>query len=45
MIEYTINDNLNITFGGSDAKHASDDQNSKSFKRPIRKQGSAFKIK
>jgi signal transduction histidine kinase len=32
MIEYTINENLNIVFGGSDAKRTSDDQNSKSFK-------------
>jgi signal transduction histidine kinase len=32
MIEYTINDNLNIAFGESDAKRTSDDQNSKSFK-------------
>ncbi len=33
MIEYTVNENLNIAFGGSDAKRVSDKQNSKSFMR------------
>jgi hypothetical protein len=33
MIEYTVNENLNIAFGGSDAKRVSDKQNSKSFVR------------
>ncbi|MGD1046619.1 MAG: ATP-binding protein [Bacteroidota bacterium] len=33
MIEYTINENLNIVFGGADAKCVSDDRNSKPFKR------------
>ena len=37
MIEYTINDNLNITFGGLDAKYLSDGQNSKLFMRPLGK--------
>jgi signal transduction histidine kinase len=35
MIEYTINDKLNITFGGLDVKRASDDQNNKSIKHPL----------
>jgi signal transduction histidine kinase len=35
MIEYTIHDNLNITFGESDARRVSDDQNIISFKRSL----------
>jgi signal transduction histidine kinase len=35
MIEYTMNDNLNSTFGGSDTKRAADIQNIKSFKHPL----------
>ncbi len=35
MIEYTVNENLNIAFGGSDAKRVSDRQNSKSFMRLV----------
>jgi signal transduction histidine kinase len=35
MIEYTMNDNLNNSFGGSDAKRAIDEQNNKSFKHPL----------
>ena len=35
MIEYTINDNLNLFINGSDAKHAYDVQNSKALRRPI----------
>ena len=43
MIEYTINENLNIVFGGSDAKRASDDQNRKSFKRLLENRGQRLK--
>jgi len=35
MIKYTVNDNLNFAFSGSDLQRSSDDLNSKSFKRPL----------
>jgi len=43
MIEYTMNDNLNGKFGGSDAQHAVDDQNNKSFKYPLGNRDQRFK--
>jgi len=35
MIKYTVNDNQNFTISDSDLQRSSDDQNSKSFKRPL----------
>jgi signal transduction histidine kinase len=34
MIKYTVNDNLNLVFNGSEIKRSSDDENNKSFNRP-----------
>jgi hypothetical protein len=43
MIEYTVNKNLNIVFGGSDAKHISDEKINKSFKHLLENRESCLK--
>jgi signal transduction histidine kinase len=35
MMKYTVNDDLSFTFGSSDIKRSSDDQDSTSLKRPL----------
>ena len=44
MIEYTINDNLNVAFGGSDIKQVPDNQNCKSFKYQIGNNNQRLKL-